>query len=226
MRAQKPATIYLLRHGHSTANAKSILAGRDFKVSLSPSGKKQAIAIESELRQKSFSRIYSSPLPRCIQTVEPLAAVLGKEIEITQGAIEMEYGDWSGKKLALLSRTKLWKSIQSRPSLVRFPNGESFLEMQDRALQTVKSIAIPGESVLLCSHGDVIKAIVAGLLGLHLDNFQSLSIDPASVSIVQLSGDNARIQLLNNTNYLNDLRFTGDGKKNLNLGGGGGASRE
>jgi probable phosphoglycerate mutase len=98
--------------------------------------------------------------------------------------------------------------------------------MQDRALQTVKSIAIPGESVLLCSHGDVIKAIVAGLLGLHLDNFQSLSIDPASISIVQLSGDNARIQLLNNTNYLNHLRFTGDGKKNLNLGGGGGASRE
>jgi probable phosphomutase (TIGR03848 family) len=226
MRAQKPATIYLLRHGHSTANAKSILAGRDFKVSLSASGKKQAVAIESELGQKSFSRIYSSPLPRCIQTVEPLSAVLKKEIEIAQGAIEMEYGDWSGKKLALLSRTKLWKSIQSRPSLVRFPNGESFLEMQDRALQTVKSIAIPGETVLLCSHGDVIKAIVAGLLGLHLDNFQSLSIDPASISIVQLSGDNARIQLLNNTNYLNDLRFTGDGKKRLNLGGGGGASRE
>jgi probable phosphoglycerate mutase len=90
----------------------------------------------------------------------------------------------------------------------------------------LKSIAIPGESVLLCSHGDVIKAIVAGLLGLHLDNFQSLSIDPASISIVQLSGDNARIQLLNNTNYLNDLRFTGDGRKSLNLGGGGGASRE
>jgi len=226
MRAQKPATIYLLRHGHSTANAKSILAGRDFKVSLSASGKKQAVAIESELRLKSFAKIYSSPLPRCMQTVEPLATVLKKEIEISPGAIEMEYGDWSGKKLALLSRTKLWKSIQSRPSLVRFPNGESFLEMQDRALQTVKGIALPGETVLLCSHGDVIKAIIAGLLGLHLDNFQSLSIDPASISIVQISGDDARIQLLNNTSYLNDLRFTGDAKKNFNLGGGGGASRE
>jgi probable phosphoglycerate mutase len=98
--------------------------------------------------------------------------------------------------------------------------------MQDRVLQTVKGIALPGETVLLCSHGDVIKAIIAGLLGLHLDNFQSLSIDPASISIVQISGDDARIQLLNNTSYLNDLRFTGDAKKNFNLGGGGGASRE
>jgi probable phosphoglycerate mutase len=226
MRAQKPATIYLLRHGHSTANAKSILAGRDFKVSLSATGKKQALAIESELKQKNFSRIYSSPLPRCLQTLEPIAESLKREIEISEGVIEMEYGDWSGKKLAILSRTKLWKSIQGRPSLVRFPNGESFLEMQNRALETVRKVAIPGETILICSHGDVIKAIVAGLLGLHLDNFQSLAIDPASISVVDISGDNARIRLLNDTKYLNDLRFTGSGKNNLNLGGGGGASRE
>lgn len=226
MRAQKPATIYLLRHGHSTANAKSILAGRDFKVSLSATGKKQALAIESELKQKNFSRIYSSPLPRCLQTLEPIAESLKREIEISEGVIEMEYGDWSGKKLAILSRTKLWKSIQGRPSLVRFPNGESFLEMQNRALETVRKVAIPGETILICSHGDVIKAIVAGLLGLHLDNFQSLAIDPASISVVDISGDNARIRLLNDTKYLHDLRFTGSGKNNLNLGGGGGASRE
>jgi probable phosphoglycerate mutase len=226
MRAQKPATIYLLRHGHSTANAKSILAGRDFKVSLSATGKKQALAIESELKQKNFARIYSSPLPRCLQTLEPIAETLKREIEISEGVIEMEYGDWSGKKLAILSRTKLWKSIQGRPSLVRFPNGESFLEMQNRALETVRKVAIPGETILICSHGDVIKAIVAGLLGLPLDNFQSLAIDPASISVVDISGDNARIRLLNDTKYLNDLRFTGSGKNNLNLGGGGGASRE
>ena len=109
---------------------------------------------------------------------------------------------------------------------MRFPNGESFLEMQNRALETVRKVAIPGETILICSHGDVIKAIVAGLLGLHLDNFQSLSIDQASISVVDISGDNARIRLLNDTKYLNDLRFTGSGKNNLNLGGGGGASRE
>lgn len=226
MRAQKPATIYLLRHGHSTANAKSILAGRDFKVSLSATGKKQAQAVQSELSSKTFAKIYSSPLPRCIQTLEPLATSRQKQIEILEDAIEMEYGDWSGKKLALLSKTKLWKSIQSRPSLVRFPNGESFLEMQSRALEAVRTIAIPGQTVLLCSHGDVIKAIVAGFLGLHLDNFQSLAIDPASISIIDLLGDHARIRLVNNTDYLSDLKFTGSGNRNLNLGGGGGAARE
>ena len=171
MRAQKPATIYLLRHGHSTANAKSVLAGRDFKVSLSSTGKKQALAVQAELSGKVFAKIYSSPLPRCIQTLEPLATSLNKEIEILDGVIEMEYGDWSGKKLALLSRTKLWKSIQTRPSFVRFPNGESFLEMQNRALEAVRSIALPGQTILLASHGDVIKAIVAGFVGLNLDNF-------------------------------------------------------
>ncbi|MEJ6573634.1 MAG: histidine phosphatase family protein [Actinomycetes bacterium] len=226
MRAQKTATIYLLRHGHSTANAKSVLAGRDFKVSLSTTGEKQALALRSELINKTFTKIYSSPLPRCIQTLEPIAAAMAMEVEILDGAIEMEYGDWSGKKLALLSRTKLWKSIQERPSLVRFPNGESFLEMQNRALEAVRVIAIPGKTVLLCSHGDVIKAIVAGFLGLHLDNFQSLSIDPASISVIDLTGDSARIRSLNNTEYLSELKFTGSGSRNLNLGGGGGAIRE
>ena len=226
MRAQKPATIYLLRHGHSTANAKSVLAGRDFKVSLSATGRKQALAIQAELSEKTFAKIYSSPLPRCIETLTPLAILLGQEIEILEDVIEMEYGDWSGKKLALLTRTKLWKSIQNRPSMVRFPNGESFLEMQGRALEAVKSIAIPGQTVLISSHGDVIKAIVAGFLGLNLDNFQSLAIDPASISIMDLSGDSARLRLLNNTDYLSDLKFTGTGNRNLNLGGGSGASRE
>ena len=226
MRAQKPATIYLLRHGHSTANAKSVLAGRDFKVSLSTTGRKQALAIQAELSEKTFAKIYSSPLPRCIETLTPLAILLGQEIEILENVIEMEYGDWSGKKLALLTRTKLWKSIQNRPSMVRFPNGESFLEMQGRALEAVKSIAIPGQTVLISSHGDVIKAIVAGFLGLILDNFQSLAIDPASISIIDLSGDSARLRLLNNTDFLNDLKFTGNGNPNLSLGGGSGASRE
>jgi broad specificity phosphatase PhoE len=138
----------------------------------------------------------------------------------------MEYGDWSGKKLTILSRTKLWKSIQSRPSLVRFPGGESFLEMQSRAVEAVRSIAIPGESVLLCSHGDVIKAIVAGFIGLHLDNFQSLSVDPASITIIDLHGDKARLRILNNTDFLRDLKFTGSGNQSLNLGGGSGANRE
>ena len=226
MRAEKPASIYLLRHGHSTANAKSVLAGRDFKVGLTTTGQEQALAVATELSDMNFAKIYSSPLPRCLQTLEPLASKLKKEILISEGLIEMEYGDWSGKKLGLLSRNKLWKTIQNNPSLVRFPNGESFLEMQSRALESVTSLALPGKNVLLCSHGDVIKAIVAGFLGLHLDRFQSLSIDPASITVIDLISGGSRLRFMNNTSYLKELRFTTSVDQKLNLGGGSGAVRE
>jgi probable phosphomutase (TIGR03848 family) len=226
MRAEKPATIYLLRHGHSTANAKSVLAGRDFKVQLSSVGEEQAIAVANELSDKKFAKIYSSPLPRCVQTIEPLAKKTKSEIQIADGLIEMEYGAWSGKKLSVLSRNKLWATIQNRPSLVRFPNGESFLEMQSRAIEAVTKLAIPGKSVLLCSHGDVIKAIVAGFLGLHLDKFQSLSIDPASITAIDLVNGSARLRFMNDTSFLKELRFTGSADAKLNLGGGNGAARE
>jgi len=222
MRVQKPATIYLLRHGHSTANAKSILAGRDASVSLSPRGIEQAQAVMHELGERKFAKIYSSPMPRCLETLRPLAGKSKLKIEKDDGLIEMEYGDWSGKKLLALSRKKMWSEIQARPSLVRFPNGESFLEMQGRALESVKSLAIPGAEILVCSHGDVIKAIVAGLVGLHLDNFQRLTIDPASITVIELFADSAQIRLMNSTVHLKETKGPSTGSPKLNLGGGSG----
>ena len=222
MRVQKPATIYLLRHGHSTANAKSILAGRDVSVSLSPRGIEQAQAVMHELGERKFAKIYSSPMPRCLETLRPLAGKSKLKIEKDGGLIEMEYGDWSGKKLLMLSRKKMWSEIQARPSLVRFPNGESFLEMQGRALESVKSLAIPGAEILVCSHGDVIKAIVAGLVGLHLDNFQRLSIDPASITVVDLFADSAQIRIMNSTAHLRGMNGGKASSSKLNLGGGSG----
>ena len=222
MRVQKPATIYLLRHGHSTANAKSILAGRDASVSLSPRGIEQAQAVMQELGDRKFEKIYSSPMPRCLETLRPLAGKSKLKIEKDGGLIEMEYGDWSGKKLLMLSRKKMWSEIQARPSLVRFPNGESFLEMQGRALESVKSLAIPGAEILVCSHGDVIKAIVAGLVGLHLDNFQRLSIDPASITVVDLFADSAQIRIMNSTAHLRGMNGGKASSSKLNLGGGSG----
>ena len=222
MRVQKPATIYLLRHGHSTANAKSILAGRDASVSLSPRGIEQAQAVMHELGERKFVKIYSSPMPRCLETLRPLAGKSKLKIEKDDGLIEMEYGDWSGKKLLSLSRKKMWSEIQARPSLVRFPNGESFLEMQGRALESVKSLAIPGAEILLCSHGDVIKAIVAGLVGLHLDNFQRLTIDPASITVIDLFAESAQIRLMNSTVHLKESKGFSAGSSKLNLGGGSG----
>ena len=222
MRVQKPSTIYLLRHGHSTANAKSILAGRDASVLLSPRGIEQAQAIMHELGERKFAKIYSSPMPRCLETLRPLAGKSKLKIEKDDGLIEMEYGDWSGKKLLMLSRKKMWSEIQARPSLVRFPNGESFLEMQGRALESVKSLAIPGAEILVCSHGDVIKAIVAGLVGLHLDNFQRLSIDPASITVVDLFADSAQIRIMNSTAHLREMNGGKASSSKLNLGDGSG----
>ena len=222
MRVQKPATIYLLRHGHSTANAKSILAGRDASVSLSPRGIEQAQAVMHELGERKFAKIYSSPMPRCLETLRPLAGKSKLNIEKDDGLIEMEYGDWSGKKLLALSRKKMWSEIQARPSLVRFPNGESFLEMQGRALESVKSLAIPGAEILVCSHGDVIKAIIAGLVGLHLDNFQRLTIDPASISVIDLFAESAQIRLMNSTVHLKESKGFRTELSKLNLGGGSG----
>jgi len=224
MRVQKPSTIYLLRHGHSTANAKSILAGRDASVSLSPRGIEQAQSVMQELEGKNFANIYSSPMPRCLETLQPFVRKSKSKIVKVDGFLEMEYGDWSGKKLLTLSRKKLWNDIQSRPSLVRFPNGESFTEMQSRALESVKEAAIPGKEILICSHGDVIKAIVAGLLGLHLDNFQRLTIDPASITVIELSADSAQIRKMNSTAHLKETKSPNGKRSALNLGGGSGAA--
>ncbi len=226
MRANKPAVIYLVRHGHSTANAKAILAGRDFKVSLSKLGVKQSISLARELQSKEFDSIFSSPLPRCLETLEPFVAnVKGSKVQTLEGVIEMEYGDWSGKKLVTLARNKLWKTIQNRPSLVRFPNGESFMEMQTRALESVQNEAKPGSQILICSHGDVIKAIIAGFIGLPLDSFQRLSIDPASITILEISDDRVSLKIMNNTSHLRNEDLPEKDFQKINLGGDSGAKR-
>jgi probable phosphoglycerate mutase len=201
MRAQKPAIVYLLRHGHSTANAKSVLAGRDFKVSLSSVGEKQALAISAELSETKFAKIYSSPLTRCIQTLEPLISKLKIEIQISEGLIEMEYGDWSGKKLALLARNKLWKTIQARPSLVRFPNGESFTEMQVRISTALDNIRLrhPGGVVVCFSHADPIKAALAHAMGTHLDLFQRIVVSTCSISALAYGGGAPIVLTVNST---------------------------
>jgi 2,3-bisphosphoglycerate-dependent phosphoglycerate mutase len=112
----------------------------------------------------------------------------------------MEYGTWSGKPLKQLSKDPIWKSIQSRPSLVRFPGGESFSEMSLRANQAVLEVAAGKNRIAIVSHGDVIKAIIAFHLGMSLDSFQRLSIDPASISILRVPS--SQIILMNSTSHL------------------------
>lgn len=193
--------IVLLRHAHSTANSKNILAGRTPGVALSAKGEKQAEKLVTRIGRTRFDVVAISPIARCAQTISPWLSLHGgqKEPIIEDGLSEVDYGDWSGKSLATLRRQKLWKVVQDHPSQMIFPNGESLLEMQTRALASFYRVErVRGKnSRLIVSHGDVIKAIVAHVLGMHLDQFQRLVIDPASITIIDTDDGISRLVTFN-----------------------------
>jgi probable phosphoglycerate mutase len=196
----KRCQIVLLRHAHSTANLKGILAGRDNTVGLSERGQSEARSLIQTLSQYSFDAIYVSDLKRCKETIAPYLAHSGKKAERSRVIMEMDYGRWSGKPLKKLSTLPLWNLIQSRPSLVRFPDGESFSEMHLRANQGVIDMTQGKKCILVVSHGDVIKSIVAHHLGLPLDNFQRISIDPASITRIMFPS--SQVISMNDTSHL------------------------
>ncbi len=220
--------IILIRHAHSQANAKGILSGRLPNVKLSEKGVEQSMLLAKRLGSFPIKQIRISPMGRCEETIEPWL----KELKVSSTNIvltdenlnEVDYGSWSGKKLASLSAHKLWKTVQNNPSAMYFPQGEGLGHMQQRAMSSVHSaLAAKGKgAAVLVSHGDVIKAIVASAIGMHLDDFQRIVIDPASVTILDYSSNKARITLLNNTgSQLNELLSSPYRRKNL-LGGGAG----
>ncbi|HUW87804.1 MAG TPA: MSMEG_4193 family putative phosphomutase [Candidatus Paceibacterota bacterium] len=227
--------VILVRHAHSTANGSGILAGRIEGVHLSPLGKVQARKLSSRLGEIPLKSLRSSPLERCAETIGPWLnrrelsdSPLMPELTIDHDLAEVDYGSWSGRKLRTLSRDPLWKTVQERPSKVIFPQGESLLGMQRRAMRSViAGLSQRGKGhVLLISHGDIVKSIIASALGMHLDEFQRIVIDPASVSILDYSGSKPRVLLLNDSrSKLDSDIFAQRGKKTL-LGGGPGVARK
>lgn len=211
--------VLLLRHAHSTANLKGILAGRDGQIGLSDRGKQESIDLSNYLSELKFDAVYSSPLKRCSETIAPWVGKTDVRVEFISDLIEMEYGEWSGQSLAKLSKKSLWSSIQSRPSTVRFPGGESFSEMSTRANQAILDGARGKRRILVVSHGDVIKSIVAFHLGMALDSFQRISIDPASITTIQVPS--SQIIQVNSTSHLITKNSSGNGKRDrFTLGGG------
>ncbi|MEI6216534.1 MAG: histidine phosphatase family protein [Actinomycetes bacterium] len=199
------STIYLIRHAHSTANAAGVLAGQDRSVHLSELGSKQAELLTAVLTKMKFAKVLTSPMPRCRETISGYLKIANKSAAIAPGLNEMDYGNWSGRKLKSLSKLKLWNVIQSRPSLVRFPDGESFIEMSARANQVIADHRKVGAAICLVAHGDVIKAIVAAQLGLSLDHLQQFSIDPASITVIRISNSRSMLVKLNDTSHLSVL---------------------
>ena len=195
--------ILLIRHAHSTANERGILAGRTKGVVLTEHGTQQAIQLAQRLVNVPIAKIHISPLERCHLTINPLLKKIPvksrPKIVISEDLSEVDYGKWTGKKLSALYREKLWKVVQDRPSAMYFPNGEGLAEVQARAMRAVHAAARETGLQIIVSHGDVIKSIVAAVLGTHIDNFQKIIIDPASITVLDYDGRDFRILTLNNT---------------------------
>src|SRR5699024_4106749 len=157
-------TLVLVRHGRSRANADGVLAGRADGVELDDVGRQQAQRLGELLSGAGIAAAYRSPILRCAQTAEELGF---PEAVVVDGLSECDYGERPNRKLADLTSEPLWRTVQDSPSQVRFPGGESMLEMRDRCVAAVADIVSrhPGETVLLVSHGDPIKAILSDALG-------------------------------------------------------------
>ena len=185
------ATVLLLRHGRTAANAGGTLAGHQ-PTELDEVGRAQAAAVGARLAAAGLvpHLVLSSPLIRCRQTVE--TALPDAKVIDDDRLIECDYGEWSGQPLKTLAKLPLWQVVQAHPSAAIFPGGESMASMSARAITAIREADAraveahgPDAIVLACSHGDVIKAIVADAMGLHLDLFQRLSVDPASLTAIR-----------------------------------------
>ena len=182
-------TVILLRHGRTTANTSGVLAGWTPGVQLDEAGAEQARVVGERLAKVPLAAIVSSPLERCRQTADAVAAGRDLVVQADDRLGEARYGDWTGRALKDLVKEPLWRVVQQHPSAAVFPGpeGEGLAQTQARAVAAVRSWnATLGQDAvwLACSHGDVIKAILADALGLHLDQFQRIVVDPASISVV------------------------------------------
>ncbi|WP_283134395.1 histidine phosphatase family protein [Rhizohabitans arisaemae] len=195
-------TLFLVRHG-LTPMTGPLLAGRTPGVHLDERGAEQAHALSVRLAQVTLDAIVSSPLDRCLETVRPVAAGReGLDVVVDERFQECGYGEWTGRSLRDLAEEPLWRVVQAHPSAAVFPGGESLAGVQHRAVSAVRDWnARVGERgvYLVCSHGDVVKAIVADALGLHLDQFQRIAVDPASITVIRYTPLRPFLLRLNDT---------------------------
>jgi 2,3-bisphosphoglycerate-dependent phosphoglycerate mutase len=197
-------TLLLIRHGRTDANASGILAGRTPGVVLDEVGRSSTQALSERLKDVKVSQVVSSPLERTRET----ASILFENVEVAleDRLLECDYGDWQGAKLSELAVHDLWPIVQQRPDEMIFPNGESMNDMSARASSAArewdaKLSAEHGDKVVwvAVSHGDIIKAICADAMGLPLRKFQSLLIEPASVSVIHYAETGSSVSKLNDT---------------------------
>ena len=202
-RSRRPAatTVLFVRHGQ-TPTTGNVLPGRAKGLHLAEAGHKQAAAVAERVAGiGKVHAIYSSPLERTRETAAPIAKRLGLKVAVERGLLECDFGDWTGKRLDRLRKLPEWSRVQRYPSGFRFPNGESFTEMQTRITGTVARLRQrhPRGTVVVVSHADPIKAAVADALGTHLDLFQRIVISPCSVTTITYGNGGPIVLAVNST---------------------------
>ena len=202
-------TILLVRHGQTPTTGK-VLPGRAKGLHLADEGRRQAeIAAERIAELGTVDAVYSSPLERAKETAAPISKALGLTTTIDRGLFECDFGEWTGKELKKLMKLPEWQTVQRAPSTFRFPEGESFTEMQTRMVSTLDRLRRqhPGGTIVCVSHADTIKAAVAHALGTHIDLFQRIVISPASVSALSWHAGGPVVLAVNSTGRpLTELR--------------------
>jgi probable phosphomutase (TIGR03848 family) len=204
-------TVFLIRHG-LTAQTGTSLYGRTGGILLDHRGMAQADRLAARFEGVKLTAIYSSPLERCVGTVEPLAAAQRLRVDPRQELIEMDAGTWTGKPLRRLRHLKAWQEVQSSPSTFRFPDGESYVEARDRVVAEVERIARRHRQgrVVVATHGDIVRVLLNHYSGAPLDAFQRMAADTASVSVIAIVGGRAAVLLMNDT--VGGLRRFGPGQ--------------
>lgn len=199
-------TVILLRHGRSSANTAATLAGRTPGIGLDEVGREQSARVRERLAGLPLSAIVTSPLQRCRETVAGLAGDFTLTPQVDDRLAEVDYGDWTGRPLTELVTEPLWQVVQQQPSAVVFPGGEALAQVQARAVSAVRAhdqaLRAGGEADRLwvaCTHGDVIKSVLADALGLHLDSFQRIMTVPAAISVISYTDTRPVVHHMNDT---------------------------
>ena len=192
------STFYLIRHGLNDFVGQAV-AGWTPGVHLNEKGRAQAERLAVALAEKGIDRIFSSPLERARETAEPLARLLGLPVELRDSLGEVRYGDWTGQRFDDLERDPRWRLYGSYRSGTRAPGGELMLESQMRIVNELEALRIehPADTIAVVTHGDVMRAALVYYLGMPLDFFHRIAIQPASFTVLQLSGEGPRILRLN-----------------------------
>ncbi|CAN5573835.1 histidine phosphatase family protein [soil metagenome] len=189
---------YLVRHG-VTSHTGHRLSGRMPDIHLSDAGMAEAEVAATSLAKVRLKSIYSSPIDRCIETARTIANHHRVPVRTRVDLAEVEYGSWTNKSLKTVARTKLWSSVQKWPAGTRFPEGESFVEIQSRGVAVLEDLRIrhPRDRICIVSHGDVIRLMMAHYMGIHLDLFQRILVTPASISVLSVTDSGPVVLTLN-----------------------------